>query len=64
IFGSRIAPKRGTIDQALLVELNRVGVNLNQIAHKVNAGRSLPPDFPDVLAEVRAAVRKVLSHGS
>lgn len=64
IFKSRIAPKRGTTDQALLVELNRVGVNLNQIAHKVNVGRNLPADFPDVLAEVRAAVQKVLAHGS
>lgn len=64
IFKTRIAPKRGTIDQALLVELNRVGVNLNQIARHFNAGRDLPPDFPDVLAEIRAAVQKVLSHGS
>jgi Mobilization protein NikA len=64
IFKSRIAPKRGSTDQTLLVELNRVGTNLNQIARRVNAGRDLPPDFPDVLAEVREAVRKVLAHGS
>ena len=64
IFKSRIAPRRGTVDQALLVELNRVGVNLNQIARRVNAGRDLPPDFPDVLKEVRAAVQKVLANGS
>ncbi len=64
IFQSSIAPKRGTIDQALLVELNRVGVNLNQIARHFNAGRNLPPDFPEVLAEVRAAVHKVLAYGS
>ena len=64
IFKSRIAPKRGTVDQALLVELNRVGVNLNQIAHKVNAGRNLPPDFPEALAEVRDAIAKVLADGS
>lgn len=64
IFKTRIASKRGTIDQALLVELNRVGVNLNQIARHFNAGRDLPPDFPDVLAEIRRAVQKVLSHGS
>jgi hypothetical protein len=64
IFKSRIAPVRTSTDQALLVELNRVGVNLNQIAKRVNAGRNLPPDFPDVLAEVREAVRKVMAHGS
>jgi hypothetical protein len=64
IFKSRIAPKRGNTDQALLVELNRVGVNLNQIAHRVNAGRSLSPEFPSVLDEVRAAIKKVLADGS
>lgn len=64
IFRTRIAPRRGTTEQALLVELNRVGVNLNQIAHKVNAGRSLPPDFPEVLDEVREAIKKVLAHGA
>ena len=64
IFKSSIAPVRTSTDQALLVELNRVGVNLNQMARRVNAGRDLPPDFPDVLAEVREAIRKVLAHGS
>lgn len=64
IFKARFTPVRTSTDQALLVELNRVGVNLNQIARRVNAGRNLPPDFPDVLAEVREAVRKVLAHGS
>ena len=64
VLKTRIAPKRGSTDQALLVELNRVGTNLNQIARRVNAGRNLPSDFPDVLAEVSAAVKKVLSDGS
>ena len=64
IFKSRIAPIRSTTDQALLVELNRVGTNLNQIARHFNAGRGLPPDFPDVLADIRAAVQKVLSDDS
>lgn len=64
IFKSQVPPRRGTTDQALLVELNRVGVNLNQIAHRVNAGRNLPPDFPDVLADVREAIEKVLADGS
>jgi hypothetical protein len=64
IFKSRIGPKRGTPQQRLLVELNRVGTNLNQIARHFNAGRDLPPDFPDVLAEIRAAVRKVMADGS
>lgn len=61
---TRAAATRSTADQALLVELNRVGVNLNQMTRRVNAGRDLPPDFPDVLAEVRNAIKKVLADGS
>lgn len=63
IFKSRIAPKRTTADQSLLVALNRVGVNLNQIAKNNNAGRDLPAHFPLVLDEIHELVRK-LSHGS
>jgi len=64
LLKKKVPPRRASADQALLVELNRVGVNLNQIARRINAGRNLPPDFPDLLAEVRAAVQKVLTHGS
>ena len=48
----------------LLVELNRVGVNLNQIARAVNRGRDLPADFPAVLAEIRAVIAEVADDGS
>lgn len=60
ILGQRVAARRkqGGSD-GLLAELNRVGVNLNQIARAVNEGRGLPLDFPDVLAEVRAVVGKL-----
>ena len=63
ILGQRM-PQRRTrdIDRAI-VELNRVGVNLNQIAHAVNAGRGLPSDFPEVLAEVQAAVAGLVEGG-
>lgn len=59
-LNARITPRRGSIDEALLVELNRIGVNLNQIAMKVNAGRSLGVDFPAVVKDLRATLKKVL----
>lgn len=49
---------------ALLVELNRIGVNLNQIAKGFNGGRGLPPDFPHVLARLDRALAKVLADGA
>lgn len=59
IFRSRIAPRRSSADQALLAELNSIGVNLNQIAKRVNSGRQLSPEFPVVLAELKALIRKL-----
>lgn len=45
--------------QLALVSLNRVGVNLNQIARTLNAGQPVPVDLDEVLAEVRAAVERL-----
>ncbi|SMH26053.1 plasmid mobilization protein [Mesorhizobium australicum] len=64
VLGQRMPQRRAQADAVALVELNRAGVNLNQIAKRVNAGRDLPPDFPQVLAEVRSAVAKVAGDGS
>jgi hypothetical protein len=33
----RIRPRRNTIERQVLVELNRIGVNLNQIARRLNS---------------------------
>ncbi len=35
-----VKPRKTKLDATFLVELNRVGVNINQIAHAVNAGRN------------------------
>lgn len=64
ILSKRIAPRLTSADERLLVEVNKAGVNLNQIARAVNGGRGLPPDFSEVLAEVDAALKKVLANGS
>lgn len=63
ILGQRIAAKRSRPVDRALAELNRAGVNLNQIARAVNEGRGLPRDFPEVLAELRAAIEKVAADG-
>ena len=59
IFGQRVRPAMPAADAAALAELNRVGVNLNQIAHAMNAGRDLPASLEMAIAEVRQAVAKV-----
>lgn len=60
ILGHRIQPKRTSYQSAVLVELNRIGVNLNQIARAANAGRGLPPDFAEVQAELRAVLHRAV----
>ena len=37
-----VKPRKSKIEGSLLVELNRIGVNLNQITKHVNAGRTDP----------------------
>jgi hypothetical protein len=58
--GVRARP-RASVDRQLLAranaDLNRVGNNINQIAHALNAGR----DPPQILAEAMAELRGVLS---
>lgn len=64
ILSRRIKAKLPTTDERLLVELNAIGVNINQIAKRVNAGRDLPPDFAQTMARFDAALQKVLADGS
>lgn len=62
IIGQRLLARRRPSEKItadLLAELNRVGVNINQIAHAVNSGRGLPYDMPEVVAELRAVLAKI-----
>lgn len=54
------APARSISDPALVTELNRIGVNLNQIAKATNAGRGMPHSLAALQAELRTALQKVL----
>lgn len=53
ILRQKITPPPSRADDALLLELNRIGVNINQIAHAVNAGRGLPHSMPEVMEQLR-----------
>lgn len=58
------SPARAAYDPALVSELNRIGVNLNQLAKYQNAGRGAPHSLTAVQADLRAALEKVLGDGS
>jgi len=64
LLGRTVTPRRTAADDRALVELNRVGVNLNQIAARVNFTGELAEDFRAALDEIRAAVAKVAADGS
>lgn len=45
---------------AVARELNRIGVNLNQLTHVANATRLVPvPEINDLLAQIRATIGKL-----
>jgi hypothetical protein len=62
LLSGKVTPRPPLSDAALLAELNRCGVNLNQIARALNAGAGLPTSvdktllvFHDVLDRVGSA---------
>ena len=63
-LGRKIDPARSVADERLLLEINRIGVNLNQLTARANATGELPDGLADTLAEVQAAMERVAAHGS
>lgn len=56
----KVTPKLGLADAQLLSELNRVGVNLNQIARTLNRGGDRDPHHLDhVLGKLVAVLEQV-----
>ena len=52
-------------DPALVSELNRIGVNVNQLARTAHRGRALPEFWQEVGTELRAALAHVVRpHGA
>lgn len=51
---------RDKVSAGTLAELNRVGVNLNQITRALNRNpQAVPASLPQVVSEVRAAVERL-----
>lgn len=59
VLRKRIQSARPTANDRLLLELNRVGVNLNQIARALNSDRPEHGDLGATLTELRAVLAKV-----
>lgn len=57
---SRSADKPSPNDAALINELNRIGVNLNQLTRDHHTGRRAKVDLPALATDLRAALSKVL----
>ena len=59
VLGHRVPPARSQIDAALLSELNRIGVNLNQLARTINRGAEVQGDAEALLAQVRDIIEQI-----
>ena len=56
----KVTPKRGLVDAQLLSEINRIGVNLNQIAHVLNRGDDRDPHHLDhVLGKLVSVLEQI-----
>lgn len=61
IFTGKFPPlKLSTIDAALYRELKKIGVNLNQITHRINQG-DLPKEILSHQMELTAILNKILN---
>lgn len=65
VLGHRMPPFRAVALAwvGIADALNRIGVNLNQIAHHMNAGRGAPPDLAALIARIEAELNR-LDHAS
>ena len=63
ILSQNIRARRSRADDRLLVELNRVGVNLHQIVRALNFRQGIPADIAEAIDAVKRAVEKVAADG-
>ena len=59
ILGFTVQPPAPKADAARVSELNRIGVNVNQLARATNADREFRGDWRDVERELRRLLEKV-----
>lgn len=58
-LGKQVTPPKSKLEASCLTELNRIGVNLNQIAHAANAGRLTEQILQAALADLGKLMQKV-----
>lgn len=58
-LGHRITLPPAKTDASLLMELNRIGVNLNQLTKQSNAGKVLPHSIHSTIEELQSVLEKV-----
>lgn len=58
-LSEKVKPRQTKLEASFLVELNRIGVNLNQIAHARNAGRDDPAILQYAIDELVSLMKKV-----
>lgn len=59
-LGFVVSPAPRRADAALVTELNRIGVNLNQIARNLNSDRNERGDVDVLLSELRGVLAQVV----
>ena len=55
----QVTARQTPLEDKMLFELNRCGVNLHQIVRAVNFGQGIPTDIAEVLDDLKAAIAKV-----
>ena len=64
-LGFSVAPSRASrSDPALVTELNRIGVNVNQLTAATHQGRDFVRYWREIGRELQTALRKVVANGS
>ena len=61
VLGLPVHAAPGRADAALISEINRIGVNVNQLTRALNAGREFRGDWQDISNELRRVLEKVAS---
>ena len=64
VLGHAVAPAPRHADAALVSEINRIGVNVNQLARATHRGSDFAQYWREIGDELRSALGKVLSHGA
>lgn len=54
-----IKPPRTSVPREAMAELNRIGININQIARALNRGRECPPYIEDAFLKLNATMDKL-----